>query len=82
MNDNKTTATPIPSLHVQKAAADMTASFSGFGLGVPTHLGARGTIATYILAAYINRPDSGLFNYEEKADMAVEQADALLRRLK
>lgn len=37
-------------------------------------------IATAVLAALVARPDSGLFNYEEKAEIAFLQAEALERR--
>jgi len=37
-------------------------------------------IASAVLAALVTRPDSGLFNYDEKAEMAFLYAEALERR--
>ena len=38
-------------------------------------------VASRILAALISRPDSGLFNYAEMADMACNYAEALEKRV-
>jgi len=46
-----------------------------------SNLSGRMEVVSRILAALISRPDSGLFNYTEMADMAYKYAEALEKRV-
>jgi len=47
-----------------------------------SNLTGKAEVASRILAALVSRPDSGLFNYDEMADMAVQYAEALEKRIR